>query len=89
MSQLIIRLVQHARCILESNVDLVKKFYELFKKGDRQYLQMCDENSEWVTMHGMPNGGTYVGKKQVFEGYFPKLLANFSEFHADTESSLE
>lgn len=73
---------------LESNVDLIKKFYELFKKGDRQYLQLCDDRIEWIVMQGMPNGGRHVGKKAIFDQYFPKLFSNFDEFHAITEQFL-
>jgi ketosteroid isomerase-like protein len=66
-----------------SNIDLLKKFYSLFKAGDRQgYLQLCDDAIEWTTLKGMPSGGRYVGKDAVFDGYFPKMLANFAEFHA-------
>ena len=37
----------------------------------------------------MPNGGTYVGVKAVFEDYFPKMLSNFKEFHAIPERFLD
>ncbi len=43
------------------NIDLVKNS-RVFQKNDKQYLQLCDDNIEWITMKGMPNGGTYVGK---------------------------
>lgn len=66
-------------------MEFIRKFYELFKKGDKQYLQMCDDDIEWVVMEGMPYGGKYIGKRAVFEDYFPKLFSNFAEFHAITE----
>ena len=66
-----------------SHEELIKKFYIAFKnKDEKTYLKLFDENIEWVTADGMPNGGTYVGKKEVFENYFPNMLANFKEFHA-------
>lgn len=37
----------------------------------------------------MPNGGTHIGKKDVFDGYFPKLFANFSEFHVAIDEFTE
>ena len=37
----------------------------------------------------MPAGGRYVGKDAVFGGYFPKMLANFAEFHASAEEYLD
>ena len=46
---------------------------------------MCDDNIEWTVMKNVPNGGTHIGKKAVFDGYFPKLFSNFEEFHAVTD----
>jgi uncharacterized protein len=40
-------------------------------------------------MYGMPNGGKYVGVKAIFEDYFPNMLSNFKEFHANPEEFLE
>ena len=51
-------------------------------KDESTYLKLCDDNIEWITSEGMPNGGTYTGKKEVFENYFPNMLTNFKEFHA-------
>jgi hypothetical protein len=66
-----------------SNEELIKQFYIAFKNKDGStYLKLCDDNIEWITSEGMPNGGTYTGKKEVFENYFPNMLANFKEFHA-------
>jgi len=67
------------------NIDLVKKFYALFKNQDRQFLELCDDTIEWTVMKNMPNGGTHVGKKGVFDGYFPKMFSNFEEFHVSTD----
>ena len=73
-----------------SNVELVRKFYSLFKAGDKQgYLLLCDDAIEWNAMEGMPAGGRYVGKDAVFGRYFPKMLANFAEFHASAEEYLD
>ena len=66
-----------------SNEELIKQFYIAFKNKDGStYLKLCDDNIEWITSEGMPNGGTYTGKKEVFENYFPNMLTNFKEFHA-------
>lgn len=73
-----------------SNEELIQKFYDAFKKNDKQTcLNMCDEKIEWITMDGMPNGGRYVGKKEIFESYFPNMLSNFQEFHAIPEVFLD
>lgn len=72
------------------DVDLVRKFYALFKKGDRASCeQMCDEAIEWNVMEGMPAGGSrYVGRDAVFGRYFPTILASFAEFHAAADEFL-
>jgi len=67
------------------NVEIIKKFYLLFKKQDKAFLNLCDDNIEWTVMKNVPNGGTHIGKKAVFDGYFPKLFSNFAEFHAVTD----
>lgn len=72
-----------------SNIELVRKFYDLFKTGNKEYLGLCSDVIEWNTMEGMPSGGRHVGKQQVFERYFPNMLSNFAEFHAVTEEFLD
>lgn len=69
--------------IVQNNEKLVKDFYDSFKNKDQVYRSFCQDNIEWITMDGMPAGGRYVGLKSVFEEYFPKMLSNFKEFHAD------
>ncbi len=70
---------------MQQNIDLVKKFYTLFGKQDKQFLELCDDAIEWTVMKNMPNGGTHVGKKAVFDDYFPKLFSSFAEFHVVTD----
>lgn len=73
-----------------SNVDLVKEFYLQFKNQDkRSYMDLIDDNVEWVTMECMPNGGKYIGKPDVFENYFPAMLSNFKDFHAIADEFLD
>jgi len=73
-----------------SNEDLIKKFYVAFKNNDKDtYLNLCDDALQWQTAEGMPNGGKYVGKEEIFEKYFPNMLANFIEFHAIPEQILD
>lgn len=75
---------------MSANVDLVKNFYNHFKTQDKQsYLRLCDDDIEWTVMKNVPNGGTYIGKQDVFEEYFPKLFSNFKEFHAIPEEFLD
>ncbi|MGY5148141.1 MAG: nuclear transport factor 2 family protein [Candidatus Nitrosopumilus sp. bin_7KS] len=69
-----------------TNVELISKFYHAFKNKDFEtYLRLCDDNIEWQLSEGMPNGGVFVGKDEVFKEYFPKMLSNFVEFHAIPE----
>lgn len=69
-----------------SNEELIKQFYVAFKNKDEKiYLELCDDKIEWITMDEMPNGGTYIGKKQVFENFFPNMLSHFKEFHVIPE----
>lgn len=73
-----------------SNVDLVKEFYIQFKnQGKQSYMDLIDDNVEWITMEYMPNGGKYIGKSDVFEKYFPAMLSNFKEFHAIADEFLD
>lgn len=73
-----------------SNVELLIKFYSLFKAGDKQgCLALYDDALEWNAMEGMPAGGRYAGKEAVFDQYFPKILANFAEFHASVKEYLD
>jgi len=72
------------------NEELIKQFYIAFKNKDElTYLKLCDDNIEWITSEGMPNGGIYTGKKEVFGNYFPNMLANFKEFHAIPDQILD
>ena len=68
---------------MQKNEKLVKDFYDSFRNKDQVYSSFCQDNIEWIAMDGMPNGGRYVGLKSVFEEYFPRMLSNFEEFHAD------
>jgi uncharacterized protein len=69
--------------MMQNNEKLVKDFYDSFKNRGQVHRNFCLDNIEWITMDGMPNGGRYVGLESVFEEYFPKMLSNFEEFHAN------
>ncbi len=68
---------------MQKNEKLVKDFYDSFRNKGQVYSSFCQDNIEWIAMDGMPNGGRYIGLKSVFEEYFPKMLSNFEEFHAN------
>ena len=72
-----------------SNKEIVKSFYKSFKSNDKQTIfQLCDKNLEWILMEGMPSGGKYIGMNSVFDDYFPTMLSNFKEFHAEPKEFL-
>jgi ketosteroid isomerase-like protein len=72
-----------------SNLQLIKKFYDSFKNKDKKYSDFCHDDIEWITMDGMPEGGVFHGVEEIFEGYFPKMLSNFKEFHVLPEQFLD
>lgn len=72
-----------------NNLELIKEFYLCFKNKDKKYLDFCHDEIEWITMDGMPEGGTFHGIEEIFEGYFPKMLSHFKEFHANPEQFLD
>ncbi len=75
---------------LNSNIELIKEFYLQFKNHNIQsYMNLINDNIEWITMEYMPNGGRYVGKVEVFEKYFPVMLSSFEEFHAIADEYLD
>lgn len=60
---------------LNSNINLIKEFYLQLKNRDtKSYLNLIDDNIQWIVMESMPNGGRYIGKVDVFEEYFPAML---------------
>lgn len=61
-----------------SNEELIKQFYIAFKNKDEfTYLKLCDDNIEWITSEGMPNGGIYTGKKRGIWELFSKYVSKF------------
>lgn len=73
----------------KSNLEIIQKFYELFKNQETNFHDFCHDEIEWITSDGMPDGGVFHGIEAVFEGYFPKMLSNFKEFYAIPESFLD
>jgi len=62
--------------------ETVKEFYVAFEKKDFTTCQkLCNNETEWITVEGIPYGGTFKGVKDIFENYFPNMLSNFKEFN--------
>lgn len=68
---------------MSPNVEIIRRWYE---SADRELL---DPNIEWLIAEGFPSGGRYVGRKAVFEEFFPRLLSNFSEWGAKLDEILD
>lgn len=72
------------------NIDIVRKMYEALEHSDRNaYRALTHPDIEWCVMEGFPHGGTYVGQKAVFEGFFPALMADFDDWHVEAEEILD
>ncbi len=74
---------------MQTNKELVKEFYDSFRNKNHDSHNFCQDEVEWITMDGMPNGGSFVELKSIFEDYFPKMLLNFNEFQSHPSEFLE
>lgn len=66
-----------------SNVEIVKKMYELFAAKDNLAIrEIFDENIKWNQMKGFPGGGQYIGIDAVFETVFNGFRQNWTNWSA-------
>ena len=67
-----------------SHVDLVKRSYAAFERGDMDgVLGDMDTEIEWQQAQGLPHGGTYHGLEAVRRNIFDPLAAEWwDEFSA-------
>jgi uncharacterized protein len=73
-----------------SNVEIVRRMYEALERSDRGlYRVLTAPDVVWQFAEGFPHGGTHVGQAAVFEGVFPALMREFSEWHLDVEEILD
>lgn len=76
--------------MVSSNVDTVKRFYEIFASGDPSKLpEVLDTDIEMVMMKGWPYGGHYSGRKSAMEDFFANVWALLKPFTIDTHEYLE
>jgi len=40
---------------------LIKEFYGSFTNKNQDPRNFCQNEVDWITMDGMPNGGRYIG----------------------------
>jgi len=74
---------------MESNVEIVRRFYEGVAQGDvPTLLGLMDEKVDWTEAEGFFTGGTYVGPNAVVEGVFVPLATEIDGFSAAPDEIL-
>ena len=74
------------------NIRLVREIYHAIKRDDHAaYRRLVASDISWEVVKGYPEGGDYAGRDAVFEGdgFFPKLYAQFDQWHAVTHEYLD
>jgi ketosteroid isomerase-like protein len=75
--------------VSQANVELVRRVYEAFGRGDVDALFAAMEpDIEWDESEGMPYGGVYRGREAIVENVFGPILADVEEFTADPDEIL-
>ncbi len=65
------------------NVEILRKWY------GTQDRNLMHPDCVWEIAEGFPHGGVYSGSKALFEQFFPSLLADFEDWHAEVEEILD
>jgi len=69
-----------------ATVELVRRMYQALESSDRAaYRILTHPWVEWHFAEGFPHGGTHVGHEAVFDGVFPALMRDFSEWHIEVD----
>jgi hypothetical protein len=67
-----------------SNVDIIADLYAAFVVGDTATIEaIIHEDVLWIESEGIPYGGTFMGRDEVFENVFAKIAAEWSNFTAE------
>jgi ketosteroid isomerase-like protein len=64
----------------EQGVDIVKRVYEAFGRGDLPSVLAALADVEWHEAEGMPYGGVYRGADAVAQNVFGPLTADIPDF---------
>ena len=71
---------------MSATVELVRRMYHALEASDRAaYRILTHPRVEWRFAEGFPHGGTHVGHEAVFDGVFPALMRDFSEWHIEVD----
>lgn len=66
---------------MSKNLDVLRKGYQDFSKGDIQaVMQVFDPNIEWTLPDSLPFGGVHVGRDSVAKDVFSRLREDFDNF---------
>ncbi len=61
-------------------ISLVSRWY---RDRDRS---IWSDDAEWILPTGFPHGGHFRGKVEIFEIFFPKLMADWEHWRAECDS---
>src|SRR5215203_5592968 len=73
-----------------SNLETIKKLYELFALGDIfTVIDSLDENIVWTQAEGHPYGGTYIGHKAIIKNVLKKLATEWDMYRVAPDDFLD
>tara|TARA_Y100000385_G_scaffold289155_1_gene357777 strand:+ start:38999 stop:39409 length:411 start_codon:yes stop_codon:yes gene_type:complete len=71
---------------IEENKAIIQNLYAFFKSGEgAKIAAIFHPKIEWKQMEGFPNGGTYIGTKEVFKNVFSQFANQWSGWEAVAE----
>ncbi len=67
-------------------LEVVRRMYAALRASDREaYRVLTHPGIEWHFAEGFPHGGVRVGQAAVFDGVFPALMRDFSEWDIEVD----
>ncbi len=71
-------------------LDVVRRMYAALRTSDREaYRGLTHPAIEWYFAEGFPHGGIRVGHAAVFDGAFPALMRDFSEWDIEVDELID
>lgn len=65
----------------DTNIELVKKGYELFWAGEFDaFFELFTDDFKWIVSDGFPYAGQYQGREEVMEGVFRPIQNEWDRF---------
>ncbi|MGO8750586.1 MAG: nuclear transport factor 2 family protein [Thermoguttaceae bacterium] len=74
----------------KSNIDIMRRGYDLFAKGDFARLPF-DPQIEWIEpdVEGLPHSGTHHGSEAVINEIFEPTFDKLDDFHLECDQFLD